>query len=147
MTAAVAKMLAFILVPIQMPGKSKPRLGAAARHAGARRAPALARDHARGIVGIVIYAQGRAVAARLPGGHQAIGGGGLAHWIVRLFIWHEIFRLARYLWRIPGFGPFIVILIIAVLIGLSIWRRKHGPIRRRQSGPAGRGPGTGPRDW
>ncbi len=99
-------------------------------------------------MGSVIYAQSRAVVARLPGLHQAIGGGGLAHWIVRLFIWHEIFRLARYLWRIPTFGPFIVILILAVLIGLSIWRKQHGPIRRRgQRGSAGQGAGTGPRDW
>jgi hypothetical protein len=27
-------------------------------------------------------------------------GSGLGHWIVRLFIWHEIWRLLRYLWRI-----------------------------------------------
>ena len=87
------------------------------------------------------------LAAKLPA-VQAMGGGGLGHWIVRLFVWHEMFRLFRYLWDIHTFGPFIVLLIIAVLIGLAIWRRQHGPfLRRRQAGSAGRGTGSGPHDW
>jgi hypothetical protein len=81
-------------------------------------------------------------------GHQALGGAGLGHLIVRLFIWHEIFRLGRYVWRIPTFGPFIVLVIIAAAIGLGIWRRQHGPFfRRRQGGSARYGTGSGPRDW
>ena len=79
----------------------------------------------------------------------ALGGGGLAHLIVRLFIWHEIGRLIRYLWRIPTFGPFIVIGLVLVLIGLLIWRRVRGPIwrGRRRGGLTGYGTGRGPRDW
>lgn len=95
-------------------------------------------------------ARGYALAARLPGHHLALGGGGIAHWLIRLFIWHEIWRLFRYLWRIPTFGPFIVVGLGLVLVGLIIWRQYHGPVRggrRRGSGSAGYGTGAGPRDW
>ncbi len=94
-------------------------------------------------------AHGLAVAAWLPGHHLALGGGGLAHFIVRLIIWHELARLIRYLWRIPTFGPFIVIALGLVLVGSLVWRHFHGPVwgGRRRRGSAGYGSGTGPRDW
>src|SRR5258708_33494445 len=94
-------------------------------------------------------ARGQALAAWLPGHHLALGGGGLAHWLVRLFIWHEIWRLFRYLWRIPTFGPFIVVGLGLVLVGLAVWRQYHGPIwgrRRRGRRSVGSGPGRGSRD-
>ncbi len=98
-----------------------------------------------------MHARGLAATASLPGHHLALalGGGGLAHFIVRLFIWHEIGRLVRYLWRIPTVGPFIVIALGLALVGLVIWRRIHGPVwaGRRRGGSAGYGSGTGPRDW
>jgi hypothetical protein len=88
--------------------------------------------------------------AWLPGHRLALGGGGLAHLIIRLFIWHEIWRLFRYLWRIPTFGPFIVAGLVLVIVGLMVWRRFHGPVlggRRRGGGSVGDGTGVGPRDW
>jgi hypothetical protein len=97
-----------------------------------------------------MHAREHALAAWLPGHHLALGGGGLAHWIVRLFIWHEIWRLFRYLWRIPTFGPFIVVGLGLILVGLMVWRQVHGPIRwnrGRGRGSARYGTGTGPRDW
>ncbi len=97
-----------------------------------------------------MYARGGALAAWLPGHHLALGGGGLGHWIVRLFIWHEIWRLFRYLWRIPTFGPFIVVALGLILVGLVVWRQVRGPIRwsrGRARGSAGYGTGAGPRDW
>ncbi|MGO9078651.1 MAG: hypothetical protein ACLQDY_06365, partial [Streptosporangiaceae bacterium] len=57
-----------------------------------------------------------AAPARLAGGHLALGGGGLAHFLIRLFIWHEMWRLARSVWRIPTFGPIIVIVVVAALV-------------------------------
>jgi hypothetical protein len=98
----------------------------------------------------VLTNHGLSLAARLPAAHHlALGGGGLAHWIIRLFIWHEIFRLIRYLWRIPTFGPFIVVLLGLIVVGLIVWRRSRGPIRwgRRRGGSTGYGSGGGPRDW
>ena len=94
-------------------------------------------------------AHGGLLAARLVGHHLALGGGGLAHLIVRLFIWHEIGRLFRYLWRIPTFGPFIVIGLVVVIVGLVIWRqlRRRAWGGSRRDGPAGSGTGGGPRDW
>jgi len=102
-----------------------------------------------------MHAPARALAAWLPAHHLALhhlslGGGGLAHWIVRLFIWHEIWRLIRYLWRIPTFGPFIVVALALIIVGLAIWRpyrRTAWTGRRRGSGSAGYGTGGGPRDW
>lgn len=96
-----------------------------------------------------MHVRGTALAAWLPGHYLTLGGGGLAHWIVRLFIWHEIWRLVRYLWRIPTFGPFIVIALGLALVGLAVWRQYHGPIwasRRRGGGSARYGSGSGPRD-
>jgi hypothetical protein len=77
----------------------------------------------------------------------ALGRGGIGNWIVHLIIWHEIFRLLRYVWHIHTFGPFLVILIIAILIGLAVWQRQRGFRRRRGPGGGSAGTGTGPRDW
>ncbi len=102
-------------------------------------------------------ARGHVIAAQ-PGLHLGLGGGGLAHLIIRLFIWHELFRLFRYLWRIPTFGPFIVVALGLIIVGALIWRRAHGPFRRN-GGPAqwsrrrggnsagSHANGSGPRDW
>jgi len=92
---------------------------------------------------------GPGLAAPLPCHHLALGGGGLAHLIVRLFIWHEIGRLIRYLWRIPTFGPYIVIGLAIVVVGLLIWRqaRRSTWRGRGRGGSARRGTGAGPRDW
>jgi hypothetical protein len=103
-----------------------------------------------------MYVRGSALAAGLAGHHLALGGAGLGHFLVRLFIWHEIARLFRYLWHIHTFGPYIVIGLIVVIVGLLVWRRFHGPVRggrggimwgRRRRGSAGYGSGGGPRDW
>ncbi len=109
-------------------------------------------------------------AARAAGGHAAVGvhaglggvalggGGGLAHLIIRLIIW----RVGFMLWRIHPFGPYIVLLIVAVLVTLAVLR-----IRRGRGWPGPRFPGprfpgrrgstdrfgnrtddqAGPRDW
>jgi hypothetical protein len=89
-------------------------------------------------------------AAALPGAHHvALGGGGIGSLIIHLFIWHEIFRLFGYLWRIPTFGPFIVVLLGVVVVGVLVWRRSGKPVRllrSRRGGGTGYGAG-GPRDW
>ncbi len=100
---------------------------------------------------------GLTLAARLPGAHHvALGGGGIASLIVHLFIWHEIFRLIRFLWRIPTFGPFVVVLLGLAFVGLIVWRQARGPIRwrggpirrgGRRGGSGGYGTGSSPRDW
>jgi len=84
----------------------------------------------------------------------ALGGGGLARLLIHLFIWHELFRLVRYLWRIPTVGPFLVAALGLVLIGLIVWRQSRrspnwGRTRRseRRGSAQGRPPGPGPRDW
>jgi hypothetical protein len=91
-------------------------------------------------------AQGPVAGVQLAG-HQALGGGGVAHLLVRLVIWHEIWRFIRLVWRIPTFGPIIVALVIVAVIGLVVLRRtgvRWWPGANR-GGSAGRG--TGPRDW
>ncbi len=88
-------------------------------------------------------------ALRVLPGHLALGGGGFAHWIVRLFIWHELWRLGRALWRIPVFGPPIVIVVVLGLVTLAVLRQRNGywwP-RRRRGGSMDTGSGPGPRDW
>ncbi len=101
-----------------------------------------------------MHASGRVLATWPTGHNLALGGGGLAHWLIRLFIWHAIWRLLRYLWHIHTFGPYIVIALVLVIAGLVIWRQSRGSVRLRRSrnsGPAGddrdSGTGTGPRDW
>jgi hypothetical protein len=95
---------------------------------------------------------GRAAVLQLAG-HQALGGrgvgGGIAHWLVRLVIWHELWRFIRTVWRIPAFGPIIIALVVLAVIGLAVLRRRGG-VRwpgRSRDGSAGYGTGTGPRDW
>jgi hypothetical protein len=92
----------------------------------------------------------------------ALGGGGIGSLLIHLFIWHEIYRLVLFLWRIHTVGPFLVLLLGAGLIGAMVWRKGRGPIRwgrrpirwgRRRgsgadvSGSTGYGTGSGPRDW
>jgi hypothetical protein len=82
--------------------------------------------------------------------HLALGGAGIGSLIIHLFIWHEIFRLFGYLWRIPTFGPFIVALLGVVGVGYLVWRRSGKPVRMgraRRNGSTGYGTGGGPRDW
>jgi hypothetical protein len=92
---------------------------------------------------------GGAAVLRLAG-HQAIGGGGgLAHLLVRLVIWHELWRFIRFVWRIPTFGPIIVAVVVLAAIGLVVLRRtgvRWFPGRNR-GGTGGYGSGAGPRDW
>jgi len=98
-----------------------------------------------------VYGVGNHVIAGQQSAHAALGGGGIANLLIHLFIWHEIFRLFRYLWRIPTFGPFIVVLLGLILVGLIVWRQSGRPTRlgRRQgsSGRYGNGNDKGPRDW
>jgi hypothetical protein len=113
-------------------------------------------------------------AARVAGGHATAGGhaglggvalgggGGLAHLIVRLIVWRLIWRVGFMLWRIHLFGPYIVLLIVAVLVTLVILRSRRGrgwagprlpgprfPGRRGSNGPFGdrTDDQAGPRDW
>jgi hypothetical protein len=89
-----------------------------------------------------------ALAGKLPALHAALGGGGLGGLLIHLIIWHEIWRLIRYVWHIHTFGPFLVVLIIAALVAASVWRQHRGSWgRRRRGGYAGQGSGSGPRDW
>lgn len=85
-------------------------------------------------------------------GHAAglgrIGGGGIGHFIVHLFIWHLIWRAGLGLWRIPAVGPFIVVLLIVAVVALVILRKQRGPRWwNNRGGSTGAGTGTGPRDW
>jgi hypothetical protein len=73
------------------------------------------------------------------------GGGGLAHLIVRLFIW-------RAGWRIHTFGPIIVILLVLAVAGVAVFRSAGA--RWPGQRPRGTGgndrddePRFGPRDW
>jgi len=96
----------------------------------------------------MIFVSERAAAAGLSGGHQALGGGGLVHWLIRLVIWHELWHVVRIIWRIPTFGPIIVVVIVLAVIGLAVLsRRGVGRTRRARSGSGRYGTGTGPRDW
>ena len=92
---------------------------------------------------------GPALALRAAAGHLSLGGGGLAHVIVRLIIWHELWRLARLVWRIPVFGPVIVIVVAAGLITTMLLRQRTGHWwpRRRRGGALNTGTGGSPRDW
>jgi hypothetical protein len=93
-----------------------------------------------------MHAYGSAVTAKLGASHLALGGAGIGGFLIHLFIWHVIWRLLFYVWHIHTFGPFLFFALIAVFIGYGIWRRQHGP-RRRRRGSVGYGTGSGPRDW
>jgi hypothetical protein len=95
------------------------------------------------------------------GSHAALGGvglgggGGLAHLLVHLLIWRAIWRLGLLIWRVPTFGPGIVLLIVLALVALAIFRARRGrgwpgprwPGQGRR-GPFGdRAGDQGPRDW
>jgi hypothetical protein len=79
----------------------------------------------------------------------ALGGGGLARLLVHLVIWHLIWRAAFALWRIPTFGPVIVIVLVIALVAAGVYRSRRGTIWPRRSGRGryGYGTGDGPRDW
>ena len=87
--------------------------------------------------------------AVLATGHLAVGGGGIASFLVHLFIWHLIFRSAFTIWHIHTFGPIIVGLIVAGVVALAILRSRRGRgwWRRSGGGSMRRGTGMGPRDW
>src|SRR5215813_15008337 len=48
------------------------------------------------------------------------GGGGLGSVLVHLLIWRLIWRVGLGLWHIPTVGPFVVLLLIAVIVALAI---------------------------
>jgi hypothetical protein len=106
----------------------------------------------------VLTNHGPSLAAHLPGAHHlALGGAGIGSLLIHLFIWHEIFRLFRYLWHIPTVGPFIVVLLGLILVGGLVWRQSRGPMSRgpirwsrRRGSTSGYGSSDGargPRDW
>ena len=95
------------------------------------------------------------------GGLALGGGGGLAHLILRLLIWHAIWRFGLLIWRVPTVGPALVVLIVLALVALAVFRAGRG---RGWPGPRWPGPGlpgqgrrdpfgdradgqAGPRDW
>ena len=93
-----------------------------------------------------MHTYGSALTAKLAASHLALGGAGIGGLIIHLFIWHLIWRLMFDVWHIPTVGPFVFFAAIAAVIGYRIWRRQHGPLRRR-GGSTGYGTGSGPRDW
>lgn len=89
-------------------------------------------------------------------GGLGIGGAGLAHFIVRVLIFHLIWHGVLGLWHIPAVGPWLVLVLGCALVGLVVARRRPGGLRgirwlgKRGSirtGSTGYGTGTGPRDW
>jgi hypothetical protein len=80
-------------------------------------------------------------------GHAALGVGGLAHFIFRLFIWRLFWRWSLLIWHIKTFGPVILLLIV---LAVAMWlilraRRRQDTGRRPDSDNGGLG-GPGPRD-
>jgi hypothetical protein len=85
--------------------------------------------------------------AALVGVHAHValrGGGGLAHLLIRLALWHWLWRLFWLVWRVPTFGPVIVFVVAAAVIAAAVLRRRS---RRGRRGSAGYGSGARPRDW
>jgi hypothetical protein len=74
------------------------------------------------------------------------GGGGLAHLLVKLFIWHLIWRVGLLIWRVPAVGPELVVLIVLALIALAIFRARGGRGWPGPRWPGSRWPGRGRRD-
>jgi hypothetical protein len=92
-------------------------------------------------VGFHVLAGGTAGLGRL-------GGGGIGHFLVHLFIWHLIWRAGRGLWHIPVAGPFIVVLLIAAIVTVVILRKQRGPRWWDfRGGSTGARTGTRPRNW
>ena len=50
------------------------------------------------------------------GASVAVSGGGVGRFLVHVFIWHLIWRAALALWRIPTFGPVIVVMLVIALV-------------------------------
>lgn len=83
----------------------------------------------------------------------------LAHILIRLFIWHFVWKLVLLLWHVPTAGPFLVVLLGCALVGLAVWNKQRRTLgrsaaarwlprgRRPRTGLSGYGTGTGPRDW
>jgi hypothetical protein len=62
-----------------------------------------------------------------PGASVALGGG-LGSFLVHVFIWHQIWRAAPALWRIPTFGPVIVVMQVIALVAAGACRSRRGTI-------------------
>ncbi len=74
----------------------------------------------------------------------ALGGAGLVHLILRLFIWRMIWRLGLLIWHIRTVGPVVLLLVVAVLIGVAVsWSRR----RRARNAGGGTRPEPGPPGW
>jgi hypothetical protein len=79
-------------------------------------------------------------------GHAALGVGGVAHFILRLFIWRWLWRFSMLIWHIKTFGPVILLLVVLVIALWLILRTRRRQGRREGSlGDRGRD-GPGPRD-
>jgi len=83
-------------------------------------------------------------------GHAALGVGsvvGVAHFILRLFIWRWLWRFSMLIWHIKTFGPVILLLIVLVIAMWLILRTRRRQ-RSREGTLGDQGPdGPGPRDW
>jgi hypothetical protein len=62
---------------------------------------------------------------RLSLGHAALGGGGLAHFILRLIIWRMIWRFVMLIWHIRVFGPGLLLLALFALVVWAILRSRR----------------------
>jgi len=89
----------------------------------------------------------------------ALGGGGLGRGLVHFIIFRFLVRAALLIWRVPGAGPVIDIVLGVVIVTLLVLRAHLGPRwwqrrgwGRGGSGGWGRGSGqgggqSGPRGW
>jgi hypothetical protein len=62
------------------------------------------------------------------GASVALAGGGLRRFLVHVFIWHQFWRAALALWRIPTFGPVIVVVLVIALVAAGACRSRRGTI-------------------